>query len=892
MHRWHKFRISRRIAIAAWLTGSLAWFAIPVAQAAGATPAQIESAQTALNAQGFDVGTPDGIVGPRTQAAILIFQGQRGLERTGRLDAATLARIAVPASPPAAQLPDASATTNNDNFSGGGGIVIWLIIIGIAIWYFVSKGSKGAGREARSAAQSRPKYQPIQGPTVARPVTTRVTFSKLGSPPAAGTGFSMGHAEQSRRCWLPAGQSVVIAGYTIDAGLLYVGSELTRQDGYGTENCLINPAFGVATGAGNDTGAGVPYWPSYSLLDPVARQSFLRWLAGGRQDPSAYIGYVFLYFYGLERRLMLDNPGEEAVLIISEVRRLQSIYHDNHSFERYAAALLSAASVKYAHSVEWPPLTLRKTTWQLPLDLLVCLGSAVAAGTPLNATQVLTWYNSHPDKRLPTLAGKCPDEFTVLFATRFAEKFPSGLKIAIPKRTLGASYRAASGTFSVDFKVGGTEVPDVSGLSAPLNLLDPIVQSCTADLGTYARLIGKDRAPKNMLAAAASLPVQLLATRSAKPLHDLQVWLDAQVNGEFGIIKFKELLNKVGIEVAPDAHVAKGDWVLAANALSKCNFGMEPDARIAYPSPPIENELVVFRAEGGTSPEQVTPEYLSALMHIDIGMMVATSDGSVVASELQTLEATVVRNAGLSALEKKRLAARMAFLAKCPPSSRTLSRFKDRPLADREAIARLAISIAAADGVFAVEEVKLLEKIYKVLELPAARLYSDIQTFNIDDETPTIATADPIKGIPIPARPMAQAPQPSPFINLTKLARIRADTAVVSTILGDIFRDEEMPGMGHIGVPLAGVIGTSGNASRFAGLDAKYAPLMAQISARDSISRGEFEALAGAHNLMCDGAIEAINEWAFDRFDGPVLDDGPEILINKSVMALAEGSAA
>jgi membrane-bound lytic murein transglycosylase B len=39
--------------------------------------------QTRLNAAGFDTGTPDGVFGTRTEAAIRGFQQARGLPVTG-----------------------------------------------------------------------------------------------------------------------------------------------------------------------------------------------------------------------------------------------------------------------------------------------------------------------------------------------------------------------------------------------------------------------------------------------------------------------------------------------------------------------------------------------------------------------------------------------------------------------------------------------------------------------------------------------------------------------------------------------------------------------------------------------------------------------------------------
>lgn len=46
-------------------------------------------AQERLNALGYNVGTPDGAVGPRTAKALREFQASKGIPVTGRLDAAT-----------------------------------------------------------------------------------------------------------------------------------------------------------------------------------------------------------------------------------------------------------------------------------------------------------------------------------------------------------------------------------------------------------------------------------------------------------------------------------------------------------------------------------------------------------------------------------------------------------------------------------------------------------------------------------------------------------------------------------------------------------------------------------------------------------------------------------
>jgi hypothetical protein len=53
----------------------------------------VRAAQQKLNAVGYDAGPVDGIFGPRTKRALIVYQANQGLELTGELDAATRARL-------------------------------------------------------------------------------------------------------------------------------------------------------------------------------------------------------------------------------------------------------------------------------------------------------------------------------------------------------------------------------------------------------------------------------------------------------------------------------------------------------------------------------------------------------------------------------------------------------------------------------------------------------------------------------------------------------------------------------------------------------------------------------------------------------------------------------
>jgi carboxyl-terminal processing protease len=56
---------------------------------------QVKKVQKALQGRGADPGPVDGIMGPKTEAALKSFQKDQKLPETGRLDSETLAKLGV-----------------------------------------------------------------------------------------------------------------------------------------------------------------------------------------------------------------------------------------------------------------------------------------------------------------------------------------------------------------------------------------------------------------------------------------------------------------------------------------------------------------------------------------------------------------------------------------------------------------------------------------------------------------------------------------------------------------------------------------------------------------------------------------------------------------------------
>lgn len=57
----------------------------------------VKATQQALKDKGHDPGAVDGVMGPKTQAALKDFQSKEGLKASGQLDAETMSKLGVQA---------------------------------------------------------------------------------------------------------------------------------------------------------------------------------------------------------------------------------------------------------------------------------------------------------------------------------------------------------------------------------------------------------------------------------------------------------------------------------------------------------------------------------------------------------------------------------------------------------------------------------------------------------------------------------------------------------------------------------------------------------------------------------------------------------------------------
>ena len=676
--------------------------------------------------------------------------------------------------------------------------------------------------------------------------------------------------------WIPPGEDVVIGGSQISGGMIYVGRELKALSG-STDPCLVNPALSIAAHA-NISEREFGYWPSYSEITPRARRAYLSWLADGRRDPEADIGYVFLFFYGLERRAIAEGLKDAQAqrdwpLIAQEVRRLLEIYGEkSFSFKRYASELLSWLEVShYSKTLYNEPVPSFPTTFEVPLYIRLALGLAAVDGVPVPPHLALAWARMDPASYLRTSATRCAEQFDKLFQQRYAETFKPGIVLPRNKTKLKLVYQPASAGFRGvnEIKLTFGDTPDVTVLTAPQKQLKKIVDAVTDQLDPYSRYLGRNPDSPNALEGLLLLPPTVWPDAAGDALEALR----DRVSEGFVVMKLQELLDLFQAKTALNKERA----VTLAKTLESVGIGMEPDVLGGARTPKGEDHVVLYSAAESNSAPVRTAAYQAATLTLQLASSVAGADGEFSEHEMTHLSQQVQSWSHLTAGESARLLAHLRLLAVDPVSLTSLKKKLD-PLdaKSKETIAAFMATVAQADGTVTPAEVKMLEKVYKTLGLDTKRVFTDVHAVAAGTSPqPSIAAQPAAKGFQL---------------DTAKIAALQKDSERVSALLADIFKEESPQPTVIATVPEAAppLDSEAAAATGLFGLDEAHSAFARMLLSRPQWTREELLDVSSDLDLMLDGALEHINEVSFDTHDIPFTEGDDPIDVNPEILEKLE----
>jgi hypothetical protein len=715
--------------------------------------------------------------------------------------------------------------------------------------------------------------------------------------------------------WVPSGRPVDIAGHVIAGGMIYVGGYFDGVTGRAAAE-LINPELAVA--AASTAGDPGPQ-PAYHLLSPAARGAYLDWHAGGRHS-EVPAGLVLLFCFGLERRVLHDTGHDPAVrdelpAIAAEVRRLHQRYAGSRPelsarLERLLDVLAVLAAPRRAPAGGPGPAA------TAPVPVRVALAGFGASATPVPVEWARLWVRH---LLLPAPRGAqadCPEEFDRLFTLRYRAAFGPGLVPAGDSPGLRIRYQPANPGLSATL-VCREDLPDALADPGSARLLTGLLDAVGAELEPYRRMVAQFPQARGSLAATALLPADLLDADRGR-FGALRIWTEAQFDARpLAVVDGAQFA--AFWSTAVPGRMARDEAAAFIGVLALLGVGVEPDVRfgaaVLGPGP-----VVLFRAGApvwqrpaggyGQAPpaaadaDRPGPEFATAAAIARCGAALVAALGPVEpqgALWTRTLNgvADLAAVCRLSATHRSRLTARLGWLLVSGVDIDRLPRQVARLTSvDREVAGRWLVALAAtvAPG-FPPATVAVLTRLYRILGLDADLLFSRLHERSVagprvadsPDEPVVVRAADPRRGgftLPWSATRTADAPPATAAAGVVRLdpATISAkleESARVAGLLAGIFDTAD----GDLDTDTrSGPAPDAAPADLIAGLDGAHSMLLRALAEREQWTREKFAALAGAHGVLPDGALDVLNEVAIDTTGEAVILDGATLAVDFDIL--------
>lgn len=744
----------------------------------------------------------------------------------------------------------------------------WLLVVGAVVFYYVIKAMAKPSKQQVQKSNSSSSENKIR--------VTMTTSSHDDDEELATFNISYGYNEAESKNktpgkWIKSGESIVIKGQTVTSGNFYFGGTLSSLDGYGTEASLVDDSLNIENKPSSFEDESLGYWPKFISLTPNGRGAYLSWLSGNRNDPETPFGYVFIYFYGLERRITIDSIKQavddtEFKSLFDEILRLKSIYGGSRSFSNYSTRLLEIMCILRPHVVSHPEL--EKAPQRDSLLFKHRLATTVNAGKPVPAELALAWIRFYPDYNLKKPAQRCDYEFSQMFTRHYNKKYGDGIVVKPNKTRLIIEYYPASSSLR-SLSLPQQDLPNPSNLKAPVNKLITIADECTAALDAYSRYLAKPDTSQTDIEAILLLPDELSDLGATLGLGKFIKWADEAISIKKGLVDFEEFWTYTKLPLP--ANINKKESELIQNLLQKVGYGVAPDIRYHHAKVSADGKLVLFHGGHGKYFEP-SKAFSEMGMVLRLGAMVATIDSHVNQAELNLLTQLIDHDTNLSPTEKQSLHAYLVWRLNTSSNITGLkARLDTLGKTEKAAVSRILVGVAMSDGKIDPEEIKQLEKLYTLLGLDKALVTGDIHEISSN------------KAGSRPSSPRSESITPASTVfklDESILAIHESETKDVQSMLGAIFVEDE---------PVDESKATTNIDEEF-GIDKQHSALFESLIRKNRWAREEVEALCRDSGLMVSGALETINDWSFDKVDAAVLEeDGDTIYVDQEIVKEIEG---
>jgi uncharacterized tellurite resistance protein B-like protein len=687
--------------------------------------------------------------------------------------------------------------------------------------------------------------------------------------------------------WHGKGESIAIGRYVINDAMVYTREGMPIQD----EASCIDIGIEVGTPVREAAGS-MGYYPTYARITPNQRANYLSWLSSGRSAPLNEIGYAFLFFYGLERRLLVEQ--QDVSPVVKEVVRLLETYTFSGSFDgylsRFLAFVLARGGIETLKD-KWFDSIFDRSRLQRDEDFLaVALAWFYKRNAPLPVRWALRIARQDPRCPRSVVLDRAPDHFRSLFEKRYAEKFGEGLILKVSKRDRAFRYHPASPSLLPTAVLSNPIsepilIPNVLGIQSQFSSLVSIWAGCIDELRPFSRVAAKGPQAETREAFEA-LPDRLKTSveHPDKPVWD-RIVADHTNEEGFALVEIAKLASIHGIQERARLTPKQSDAL--ARTAQYVGLIIEPDPRINN-RPYGWNDLVSLLRPEEKHTQQAESRYPGAALLLELGIYIAAADGKIEDVEVDQIARFLESQFLLDPPDARRLEALKRVLVASPPSITGIGKRLQATLTNKQrvAVGQFLVGIAAANGNIDRKEVSALRTAYRALDIDVDQLNKWLESSRLESQEPIeVQRGDetPARGEAIP--PRTHKPTSTGFkLDPKLLSNLMEETQKVAIMLGQaMLEHEDSPADENPTQPTSRP--DPPRDPRFGNLDPSLQKIVTVLLTRPTCPRHDFNSIARAANWMPDGALDAINEWAFESFDDPIiLEHGENLKIQPHLL--------
>ncbi len=737
-------------------------------------------------------------------------------------------------------------------------------------------------------AQASPERPAVPQMPADNPFEIKVVF---GTSPRTILAATPRTRSKPKPVWHPPNQSLDIDGLQIAGGMVYT---LERAMDWPGEPSAIIPSLRVDPVAADPT-EDFGYYAGYDRITPAQRRSYLEWLAAGRTDADPArrsLGHLFLFFYGVERRVILDRDRDPALL--EEIIRLLQQYgpaHRARSWKNCFLRLLHFGGWQLggeAYRVIWPRLLEFDGERADAEGLRFVLASLYQRGEPMDWSVGYRVALANEESQRSNVVSRTREQFWALFAQRFAERYPAGLTLRAGKRPTQVPYRTASNAISQvwysqkDTDSLQVDLPDVLGTAQQFEALPKIWNSCVEALTNYSRAISsKKTGDAAALAAWHALPNELRRTE-AHPVREAfdELLTDLPREEDQVFVPAGTLAALAGVgERAKLTSVQSQQVVTLALGLG---WNLAPDPVLLGLPLSWSQELVLYPA----GPHEVDALRLRGVVWcLYLAIAIAAAHGEVGTTEMEVFYKIVALQIEQETEWQTVRATEAALRRDSNVALRAIPQIaRAIPAQSRVIVLGMMVRVAAANGKISLEELKILRRMARAFELEIDAVENVLR----GDEAFREVVIEKAGGSRSSGEPVPPRPQPSTFaLDRERIAVLTQETREVISLLSVVMTDpEEAPAVSEETTFASSPQPVS--TDWLEALDPRFhSPLLTLIE-RDGWAPAEFDSLAERHHLLPDDLFDSINVWSDEALGDFLLVRTDTVQVARSLLTVGQ----